>query len=289
MRIGSRRSFLKSSDQIQFDPSAEAYFSAAGITDLAEKIAANDFIVKAKADGFWSILERIYLVSPTDSTAALVCCKSLTSMTNVNSVAWSTSGFQTNYVDNYLDSNFSMSDTASINPLTVSHGYSLKDVTWSDTTSALAVIGGVLDSFNTKPMWLFCSDAASDTIYGGTGPGTTTTATSLQTGKTFTHHVYHEVITESFVFPNFNYRFSLYFDGVQNGTATNSTSSLLADNPRDFYFGALNNAGSPIYVSGPVPAVTPIFNFIFIGAGLGVSQAANVYAAASAYNTALGR
>lgn len=291
MRIGSRRSFSSPSDSgPSFDPDAEAYFAAAGITNLAEKIAANDFIVTAKANGFWNSLERIYLVSPTSESAALVCCSSLTSMTNVNSVSWSTNGFQPNYVDNYLDTNFDQGDSFLVSPLSVSIGSSLKSVTWRNTSGSIAAISGSIEPMNTKPMWCYTSDNSNvNTTYIRVGPSNMQTASDVLLGKTFTHMVTNNVITTALIFPSsYSIRFNLFINGAEEAFGT-TTTGLIADNLEDVFFGAVNIEGSPFYTTTGPPTVLPTFNFMFIGVGLTAAQVNNIYNAMLDYNTALGR
>jgi hypothetical protein len=85
-----------------FDRDAGEYFRAAGISSWNEKVAANTCIQRLKAGGFWDELTCCYLVSPQDITAALVCAKTLTSMTNVGGVH-SSLGISSNGIDRYLN------------------------------------------------------------------------------------------------------------------------------------------------------------------------------------------
>lgn len=94
-----------------YDEDAQAYFTAASIADADEKEAANTLIEDLKSSGLWNKMERCFLFSPTSASAALYCAKSLQTMTNVNSVAFSTNGFTTDGASDYLDTNYSPSST----------------------------------------------------------------------------------------------------------------------------------------------------------------------------------
>lgn len=98
-RLRRRSSVVR---QNSYDSSAVLYFAAAGITNSVEKSAANTFIVGMKAAGLWDKCDRIYLRSPTSLAAALMCCKTLLSQTNVNSATHSSSGITFNGTTQYL-------------------------------------------------------------------------------------------------------------------------------------------------------------------------------------------
>ena len=98
MRLASRRSLFGPSGP-SFDASAEAYFAAAGITDFAEKRAANNLIVGLKDANIWDGIFRLFLFSPTSLEAASYCAKTLTQGTFVNSPTHSASGVEFNGVD----------------------------------------------------------------------------------------------------------------------------------------------------------------------------------------------
>lgn len=94
-----------------YDSSAIAYFTAANITSVTEKNAANTFILTLKAAGIWTKMDRIYLRSPTSLAACLMCCKSLTSQTAVNSPTFSSAGLTFNGTSNYCFSDGTVSAT----------------------------------------------------------------------------------------------------------------------------------------------------------------------------------
>lgn len=53
----------------EYDPDAQAFFDAAGITDNTQKTAINNLVVAAKANGWWELCNAIYpFVGGTDTT-----------------------------------------------------------------------------------------------------------------------------------------------------------------------------------------------------------------------------
>jgi len=67
-----------------FDTDAWNYMVAAGITDYTEQTIVNGLVTDLKAYSFWTSFDRLWLMSPTDATAASVCVVSLTSFTYAN-------------------------------------------------------------------------------------------------------------------------------------------------------------------------------------------------------------
>lgn len=52
-----------------YDPSAQAFITAAGITDDTQKTAINDLVIAAKANGWWTLCSAIYpMVGGTSTT-----------------------------------------------------------------------------------------------------------------------------------------------------------------------------------------------------------------------------
>lgn len=97
-----RRSSVRRSTGITYDPDAAAYFAAFSITSLSEKANSNTYILAIKANGRWATRTRVYIRSTTSQAACLGCCKSLTSQTNVNGATFSSSGMALNGTTQYL-------------------------------------------------------------------------------------------------------------------------------------------------------------------------------------------
>lgn len=76
LRVPSKRSprssVVISAGGDSFDADAQAFFTAAGITDATQKTAVNDLVVAMKADGIWSKMRAIYpFVGGSSSTHAV--------------------------------------------------------------------------------------------------------------------------------------------------------------------------------------------------------------------------
>jgi hypothetical protein len=64
--------YVKSASGITYDTDAEAFFTAAGITDVGQKNAVNDLVLSLKADSLWSKMTAIYpFVGGSASTHAV--------------------------------------------------------------------------------------------------------------------------------------------------------------------------------------------------------------------------
>lgn len=105
-----RASVLTPADGIVFDPDAQAYFTAVGLTDPAYTIPINAAIVALKAANLWTKTVRFWLTGNKDATAALTCWKSLVAMTPVNAPTFAAGrGYTGNGSTSYLNTNFNES------------------------------------------------------------------------------------------------------------------------------------------------------------------------------------
>ena len=64
------------------DADAEAYFTAAGITDAAEKTAVTTFVQSLKTANLWADLIYVMPISPTSLSAAFYNVKTATTASN---------------------------------------------------------------------------------------------------------------------------------------------------------------------------------------------------------------
>ena len=111
-----------------YDPDAEAYFTAAGITDTAEKDAVNQLVLNLKGTGstpnntnLWTDAAAFYPISPTSLAASAYNLRDTTSlnMTWANSPTHASTGVTFNGTTQYGDTGFNPS-TASL-----ANGYDL--------------------------------------------------------------------------------------------------------------------------------------------------------------------
>lgn len=115
MRLdGSRRQLMT---PIVFLSESLAYFEAMRAAGYSasqnEKIFADSWIRKRKADGSWDKIDRAYLHIGT-LTTQLMCCKSLTSRTAVNSPVASANGLTYNGSNNYTVSDVALNTLTKI-------------------------------------------------------------------------------------------------------------------------------------------------------------------------------
>lgn len=103
--------------RIAYENETTLYLNTAAValtTTKTEREAANTFVKTLKDASMWTIMDRIYLVSPTSAAAALVDLKGRTSATNVNSVTWGASGWTTNGTTNYIRTDLAPSASSNI-------------------------------------------------------------------------------------------------------------------------------------------------------------------------------
>lgn len=87
------------------DTDLAVYAKTAGIKNGLELKASRDTIIRLKNKGLWTKLACVYLMSPTSLSAALVCAKSRTVGTAVNSPTHAKTGVTFDGATNYIDTN----------------------------------------------------------------------------------------------------------------------------------------------------------------------------------------
>jgi hypothetical protein len=276
MKVGSRRSFLKSSGQ-GFDQNAAAYFAFANVTDQTEQEAVNSLIINLKAGSLWNSFERIFLISPTSEFASLTCCKTLNQMTNVNSVSWSTSGFAPDYSTNYLDSEFSFDEDQTVSSWeNAATGAWVSNTAQISASNSLNLVGGQ----NGTTFLMRASSNTTSRRFQILGPVANRSATnSFTSGFTFTGHIHARVFGIS--------NREIYLDGVR--IATNGNAAIIGS-PRslipNLFLGANNISGTPNYGS----AVTaPVFTLFWIARAFDSTEMGSVHSLFDQYQTAIGR
>lgn len=254
------RYLLSSSDNT--DPSAKAYFAAAGITSPTERKAANTFIVGLKNAGLWTGLDRLYLCSPTSQAAALYCAKSLTQMTAVNSPTYATTGFTFNGTSSYLNTGAAMNTLSSF-VLNSSHVSAYARTSPADTqqmyfgTRSSGSAGFFTYRFNSTSIPSSAHGATLNTTRGATN-GLVTLVRSSATDV------------------------ALYVAGTSvSSSAANASSG--SPSTKSLFYGALNDTSSIILYGAYEWAGGTI------GAGFTAPQNSTLNTLWQAYQTALGR
>lgn len=277
MRFGSRKSFFGSS-KITFDPDAESYFLAAGITNRQEQIAVNNLILKLKDSSFWDRFERLFLISRTSSEASLICCRTLTLMTNVNSVAWSSNGFNPNYTDNYLDTNFAFTEIGSFsNYINCSGGVWVSNTAEIDSSTTAFLFGAQ----SSVDFTVQAESNATQRRFECVGPSSPSMASSaFETTLEFSGHISGYLFSQELR--------EIFLNGVSIGI--NIGFSFLPDplpaSGVNVFLGANNLFGAPEYGSMIVP---PVFTLLWLAEAFNSVDMLNLHNIFLEYQQALGR
>ena len=243
------------------DPDAQAFITAASITNPTQQAAINTLVVDLKGYSIWTKFKAIYpivggtasqhkfnLKDPRDLDAAF-------RLTFATGWTHSANGMLPNgatYADTFLNTSIQLN----VN----SHSFGMYSRT-NNTTGSQAI-----GSFDNTPRFLqnnlslgnFVSGLVSSVISYTANPSTSLlmlTRTSSTLSKAFRA-------------------------GVLLGQETVIMGTLPTFN---FYLGARNNAGTPVLYSNHQCA------FAFLGDGLTDTEAGNLYTAVQAYQTTLGR
>jgi hypothetical protein len=258
--LGSRKVLFNRSGG--FDPDAASYFAAAGITNAAERVAANNLIVSLKNNSLWSKFDRLYLFSPTSLAAALYCAKSLTQMTAVNSPTFATTGITFNGTTQYLNT------TTNVNTYTQ----------YQQDSASCGVYNRSATPGSGFPVYMGADASLSNAVFRNTGGGTqefrcnsAIAATFVTATVTGLHCISRESASTIRAFIN----------GSNVVTVGSSTSAARTANP--FAIGANIVSGTPGLFSTIEAA------FAYISSTMSVAESATLYTAVQAYQTALGR
>jgi hypothetical protein len=245
-----------------FDPDAQAFITAAGITNPTQQGAINTLVVDLKGYSLWTKFKAIYpivggaaashkfnLKDPRDLDAAF-------RLHFTNAWTHSATGMTPNGASAFADTFLNTNTQLNVN----SHSFGIYSRT--NNTSGTQAYG----AFDNTPRFLqnnlslgnFVSGSVSSIISYTANPSTSLlllTRTSSTLSKAFRA-------------------------GVLLGQETAAVTSLPLCN---FYLGARNNAVEPAFYSSHQLA------FAFLGDGLTDTDASNLYTAVQAYQTTLSR
>jgi hypothetical protein len=252
---------------VAFDPDAQAFFTASGLTGATNLNAVNQLVLDLKAASIWTKMKAIYpmvggtaalhkwnLKDPQDTNAAfrLVFLGGWTHSSN-GALPNGTNG----YADTFLTPNISLSQ----NSTHVSY-YSR---TQSNGTE-IEIGSSTANNFG-DPRTLLEIRTSGTTYYAVNSQGTYISFSD----------------TDSRAFYIGNRTGASVINGWRNSTkvATGTTASF-GLSTRTFWLAALNSGASPLYS-------TKQCAFASIGDGLTDTDAANFYTAVQAFQTTLGR
>lgn len=251
-----------------FDPDAQAFFTASGLTGTTEQNAINQLVVDLKSYGIWTKMKAIYpmiggtaalhkwnLKDPQDTDAAfrLVFTGGWTHSAN-GALPNGTNAFANTYLD-------------SANNLSLNNGHFSFYSRTNATTASIKIDMGSLKSAPDSYTDLVLS-ASNQTYFRFNNSGAYNSITSTTTLGFFTGSRTASNIIRTF----------------RNGTLIIAGTALSnATSTIDFYIGASNFNGTATYFSNRECA------FSSIGDGLTDTEAANFYTAVQAYQTTLSR
>lgn len=244
-----------------YDPDAQAFFTAAGITDATQKTATNQLVVDLKGYSIWTKFDAIYPMVGGTNTSCSYNLKSTSQfqLSWVGGWTWSATGAKPNGVNAYANTSYNPSVTGLQN----SHHLSYYSRTNSNGTEV--------------EVGLLTNSAANGSLLEIRTSGTT--YYRINSGGTYI--TYSDSDSRAFYLGNRTA--SNVVNGWRNGSkvATGTTASNALPNG-NIYLGALNQSGD-IYRS------TKECAFASIGQGLTDTEAANFYTAVQAFNTTLAR
>jgi hypothetical protein len=239
------------------DPDAQAFITAAAITDPTQQGAINTLVVALKGYNIWTKFKAIYPIVGGTASSHAVNLKTPGTYNLSFSSGWthSANGMQPNGAA-YADTNFS------INQMTASNAaFGIYSRT-NDTTN-LKVIGAY-NGANVSRCWINLTNGNIQIANTGQISYTASPSTGFFMSRRDA--------------TNFN---QSYKNGVSLGSVTNNFSVFNLN----FYLGAANDGGSPNYYS------THQLAFAFLGgnSALTNTDASNLYTAVQNFNTALSR
>ena len=245
------------------DPNAQAYITAAGITDPTEQAAVNQLVLDLKGTGsttnntdVWSDSYTIYPLSPTSLTAAEYNLKDPTqNITWLNNPTHAYTGITGNGINAYGDTNW--------NPTTEGVDINNAGLTYSgeysDVDYALGVYNSVRwfvirNSANRKISYIGASSAAANPI-----DFNRSISTAVRTSGTL---------------------IKMYTNGTQSSSNSASSGGSVVPNANFFLLGYSNSGVLSAPFAGEM-------DFAAIHKGLTANQAKDLSDAITTYNTAV--
>ncbi len=261
-KVGVRITVGASSGGGGTDADAQAFITAASITNSTQQSAVNTLVTSLKSAGIWSKMKAIYpfvggtatshkfnLKDPRDLDAAyrLVFAGGWT-----HSSTGALPNGTTGYANTFIKRNAMASNSAAFGTYIRNNDTNLKADLGVNDANWNTLVSGVIYSAinNSNPRYV-----------GATATSVGFTHVSLTSASSF-HKTY------------------------RNGTlfaTDNEASSTTNGATFNFYLAAQNNSGSPIWYSNKEQA------FTFFSDGLDATESANLYTAVQAFQTTLGR
>lgn len=259
-------SLISSMKKFSFDADAQAFITAAVITDNTQKLAINSLVVSLKSYGIWTKMKALYpfvggtasthkfnLKDPRDLNAAF-------RLTFIGGWTHSSTGALPNGTNGYADTYLLANSVESTNHLSY---YSRTELVNTECEMGI-YISGIPKVFQLRLAANYVSGAGTVPSNGRVSFTNTTDARGFWLGS-----------------KRSNSDREAYFNGTSQGTST--LTDTTTSGAFNYYIGARNDDGAPYLFSTKQTALASI------GDGLTDTEASNFYTAVQAYQTSLSR
>ena len=258
------------------DSDAQAFLTAAAITDATISNAINALVVKMKADGIWTKMDAVYPFVGGSSSAHAVNLKNPGTFNLTFNGTWthSVTGGKPNGTDGYADTGYI--PRVNLTQFSSAIGlYSRDNPTL--TASEYRVMMGVQKA-GIDTSLVYYNASSTDRLFGAAGSNTNSgfNESVIENPKTSYNRLLVVSRTGASVIKMF-----------RNGSqiSTTNTTTTAENNPETYkvYLGAQNVNGTASYFSNIE------FAFAFMGDGLADAEVANLATAVNTLQTTLGR
>ena len=255
---------------VPFDTDAQAFITAAAITDATQQSAINTLVVDLKGYSIWTKMKALYPFVGGTSTSNSYNLKN----TSQYQITWSggvthaSTGVTFNGTNGYANTNFAPNSVLTAN----SNHISLYSRTTAARANGVALDFGQGTDLNiSNGIWGCSRRSSNNALYGATNASAQGLLTAANTNGSgmFVNSI--TSATSRKIYRN---------TSILGTLTTNISQTLSAPN---MFIGAYNNNGSPNLYSDYEAA------FFSIGDGLDDTEAANFYTAVQAFQTALSR
>jgi hypothetical protein len=245
-----------------YDPSAQAFFTATGITDLTIKDAVNTLVLSAKSNGWWTKCTTIYPMVGGTSTTCKYNLKDTTAytLTEHGTISYASTGVTGNGSTGYLDTGLA-ANVLSQNDYHISF-YSRSNI--NNTEVEIGSRGSNIDND------CFLEIRTSDTTYFAENSTVVNTINFLDTDSRGFYLGERTTSTHSEVYRN----------GTSKQTGGQTSAAL---NSQNIYICALNNNGTAAFFS------TKECAFATAGLSLGTTLETTMYSDIQVFQTSLSR
>lgn len=259
---------------ITYDTDAQAFFTAAGITDTTQKGAVNTLVLALKSASIWTKMVAIYPIVGGAASPHSYNLKnpSLYQLTFVGSPTHSSGGVDWNGSSQYADTGLNPSTVLTLNDSHIAY-YSRENTTGGNDDFAVTTVGDP----STYEFRLLIADKATGNFYCDMYAFTTNGRFTVG-GITDTRGL--------FVGSRLS---STDFAAYKNGSSIGSKTTSAGGFPNGtMYLGAANNTGTNLPL-GAYNYSDRQCAFASVGLGLTSTDNSSLYTAVQNYQTTLGR